>query len=328
KPAQQEDRAAIDALRKEIAEIESRIASVSARLEREFPDYAALASPKPLKAEEIQTLLGADEALLFWLAGDKESYVFAVTREAFAWKTIAVARKTLEEKVSAFRRGLDVDELQDSVDAGKPVLFDLGLAPELYGLLVGPVEALVKDKPNVLVVPSGALTSLPFHLLVTEKPAVPRPQLTGIAAYRDAAWLMKRHAVSVLPSVASLKALRVFARKEQGAKPMVGFGDPVFSPQQVAADAPRGRAPPPKKAKTRAYADYWKGHGIDRANLAAALPALPDTAKELKAVAKEVGAAAADIHLGKDASETTVKRAPLADYRIVYFATHGLVAGD
>ena len=38
--------------------------------------------------------------------------------------------------------------------------------------------------------------------------------------------------------------------------------------------------------------------------------------------------AAADIHLGSDASETTVKRAPLADYRIVYFATHGLVAGD
>ena len=38
--------------------------------------------------------------------------------------------------------------------------------------------------------------------------------------------------------------------------------------------------------------------------------------------------AAADIHLGSDASETTLKRTPLADYRIVYFATHGLVAGD
>src|SRR6201999_1070600 len=36
----------------------------------------------------------------------------------------------------------------------------------------------------------------------------------------------------------------------------------------------------------------------------------------------------ADIHVGADASETTVQRAPLAEYRIVYFATHGLVAGD
>jgi CHAT domain-containing protein len=58
------------------------------------------------------------------------------------------------------------------------------------------------------------------------------------------------------------------------------------------------------------------------------LPQLPDTADELNAVAKDLGAAAADIHLGADASETTVKRASLADYRIVYFATHGLVAGD
>ena len=55
----------------------------------------------------------------------------------------------------------------------------------------------------------------------------------------------------MLPSVASLKALRVFARKDQGAKPMVGFGDPVFDPdgagnghwrQRGATKQPRRRA--------------------------------------------------------------------------------------
>jgi CHAT domain-containing protein len=45
-------------------------------------------------------------------------------------------------------------------------------------------------------------------------------------------------------------------------------------------------------------------------------------------VAAKLGAAASDIHLGSDASEATVKRTTLADYRVVYFATHGLVAGD
>jgi CHAT domain-containing protein len=58
------------------------------------------------------------------------------------------------------------------------------------------------------------------------------------------------------------------------------------------------------------------------------LPQLLGTAGELHAVAKQLGDAAADIHLGGDASETTVKRAPLSDYSIVYFATHGLVTGD
>jgi CHAT domain-containing protein len=62
--------------------------------------------------------------------------------------------------------------------------------------------------------------------------------------------------------------------------------------------------------------------------LSKALPSLPETADELNTVAKQLGVSPGDIHLGRDASETTVKRTPLADYRIVYFATHGLVAGD
>jgi CHAT domain-containing protein len=49
---------------------------------------------------------------------------------------------------------------------------------------------------------------------------------------------------------------------------------------------------------------------------------------ELKAVAATLGAPASDIHVADDATETTVKRTSLANYRVVYFATHGLVAGD
>jgi CHAT domain-containing protein len=58
------------------------------------------------------------------------------------------------------------------------------------------------------------------------------------------------------------------------------------------------------------------------------LPQLPDTADELRAIAKALDVSATDILLGRDATVTAVKRAPLANYRIVYFATHGLVAGD
>jgi hypothetical protein len=57
-------------------------------------------------------------------------------------------------------------------------------------------------------VPSGPLTSLPLHLLVTEKPATAIPQFKDIGSYRNAAWLIKRQAVRVVPALASLKALR------------------------------------------------------------------------------------------------------------------------
>jgi CHAT domain-containing protein len=110
---------------------------------------------------------------------------------------------------------------------------------------------------------------------------------------------------------------------------MVGFGDPVFDPAERArALDERGRAKRRVVVNTRAYSEFWQGAAIDRTELAQALPSLLDTADELKAVAAKLAARADDIHLGNDASETTVKRTALADYRVVYFATHGLVAGD
>jgi len=157
---------------------------------------------------------------------------------------------------------------------------------------------------------------------------VPQMQSNDMAGYRDAAWLVKRHAVTVLPSVANLKALRVLARKGRATKPMIGFGDPVFAPNQIAASAGQRTGTVKVAARTRAYADYWHGASVDRARLADALAPLPDSAEELKAVAAKLGASFSDIYLGRNATEENVKRLPLAHYRVVYFATHGLVAGD
>lgn len=290
----------------------------------EFPNYASLSNPLPLKAKEMQALLSDREALVLFAVAEKESYVFAMTRDRVDWKSLPLGADALSQKVAAFRRGLDVGKASDA--SGKSGLFDLALANELYGTLLAPVEPLVKDKPSLLVVPSGALTALPFHLLVTEKPAAAIPDTFD--GYRQAAWLLKRQAVSVLPSAASLKTLRVLARKQESTKPMTGFGDPLFNPGAKPSDGQRSTKTAARGLATGAYTDFWQGAGVDRARLAGALAQLPDTADELNAVAKDLGVAASDIHLGEDASETTVKRAPLADYGIVYFATHGLVAGD
>ncbi len=298
KPEGQGNAARIEAIRKQVVDTESALAANATRLAAEFPEYAALANPKPLNAEEVQNLLGPQEGLVFFLTGDKESYVFALTREAFEWKTIPLGAAALSEKVTAFRRGLDVDALRRGLQRlectqaeadkrglaradcapvkGPRELFDLGLAHELYGTLIGPVEALVREKRHLIVVSSGALTALPFHLLVMEKPAVAVPQVKtprDLAAYRDAAWLLKRHAVSVLPSVASLKALRVFARKDEAKSPLIGFGDPVFNAEEES----RPGAQDQSVVATRSYTEFWKGVDIDRSMLSKALLRLPET---------------------------------------------------
>jgi CHAT domain-containing protein/Tfp pilus assembly protein PilF len=306
--------------RERLAAIAAERAALQKTFVAEFPDYAALSNPLPLKAKEIQELLSGDEAMVLFALADRESFVLALTRDEFDWQRIPLGADALSQKVALLRRGLDVGKASDST--GKSGLYDLAFANELYATLFGPVEGLVKDKRSLLVAPSGALTALPFHLLVTEKPAAAVPD--RIEGYRNAAWLLKRQAVSVLPSVSSLKALRGFARREQAVKPMTGFGDPVFNPSEGGNE----RRTASRSVTNLAYTDFWQGAGVDRGRLALALPQLPDTADELNAVGRDLGVTAADIHLGADASETTVKRAPLADYRIVYFATHDLVAGD
>lgn len=324
------DAAAEARARARVAAISTERASLQKVLSAEFPNYAALSNPLPLKAREIQSLLSDDEAMVVFAVTPKESYVIAVTRDSVDFKPVRGGAETLSQQVAAFRRGLDIGKASDA--SGKSGLFDLALAHELYRTLLGPIEARVKDKRSLLVVPSGALTALPFHLLVTETPAAAIPD--KFDGYRDAAWLLKRQAVSVLPSAASLKTLRVIARKDHSTKPMTGFGDPLFNPSQGGAGDKRSAAKPSaiksaaRGVTSAAYTDFWQGAGVDRTRLSNVLAQLPDTADELNAVAKNLGVSESDIHLGEDASETTVKRAPLADYGIVYFATHGLVAGD
>jgi CHAT domain-containing protein/Tfp pilus assembly protein PilF len=316
------DLAAEQRAKARFAAISAERPSVQKTLSAEFPDYAALSSPVPMTVKEIQSLLSDDEAMVLFAVTPKDSFVVAITREGFDWKPIGRGSEALAGLVADFSRGLDVANASDAT--GKSSLFNLELANWLYNHLMGSVETLVKHKRSLLIVPSGALTALPFHLLVTEKPPAATPET--LDGYREAAWLLRRHAVSILPSVASLKSLRAFARRDFG---ITGFGDPLFNPAQEGVGDKRAATKSAARGVTTvAYTDFWRGAGVDRAALGRALPQLPDTADELNAVAKNLGVAASDLHLGSAASETTVKRAPLADYGIVYFATHGLVAGD
>ena len=115
-------------------------------------------------------------------------------------------------------------------DAGKPLPFDHARAYRLYQALFGQVEDLIKGK-QLLIVPSGALTQLPFQVLVTAPPAG--------GDQRSAAWLIRDHALTVLPAVSSLKALRRVARPSAASKPMIGFGNPLLDGHQNASEVRR-----------------------------------------------------------------------------------------
>jgi CHAT domain-containing protein len=99
-----------------------------------------------------------------------------------------------------------------------------------------------------------------------------------------------------------------------------GFGDPVF--KRGGTEVGKGIA------SNRGFASFFRDGKADLNVLANALPPLPETADELRAVAKSLGADEADLELGSAATVTKVKQTKLDQYRIVYFATHALVSGE
>lgn len=321
------DAKARQVLRAELERINKDLAEADRRLAAEFPQYAALSRPGSLKIAEVQKLAGADQVVLVFLVGDNESFVWAISQDSVSWQRLAVGRTALGEKVARLRKGLDIIQLQKGAAAGKAELFDLKLAHELYIELLGPVAHALEGKRHALVVPSGPLTSLPFHLLVTDPSANPITELKQIPDYSRASWIISRHAITMLPSVVSLKALRELTKRPAGSKPIVGYGDPTFGASKVTGEGTTPRKPAMSRP-ARVYTGYWKGRTIDLEALTHGLEPLPETADELRGVAKALAGSAQDIHLGQGASEAIVKETDLSQYRVVYFATHGLIAGE
>jgi hypothetical protein len=392
-------------------------------------------------------------------AAPEETFIWVVTKSDVHWVRSDLGTRALEREVAALRCGLDYDGTWGAETSrcpellktnytemdhlqGRPLPFDTARAHALYTALLGQVEAIIKGK-QLLIVPSGALTQLPFQALVTNLPAgavageiqrevgqlgvrigpisdedrrrLPADVLGGvrivnltpagpaeqaglragdillavdqqsfaavpeaiaaiqaagpaskvslklvrngqridlavtlgtlivkdwttllldITSAQQTAWLIRDHAITVLPSVSSLKALRQLAKESHASRSLIGFGNPLLDgpdPRYVAlATAARSKTSCPGLPKQRVATLTGKRRGVlpvslrsglaDGGEIRSQVP-LPETADELCAVAHDLGASDKDIWLGNRATEAEIKRlseaGELAKYRIV-----------
>ncbi len=308
-------RAQASALRDESAAIGARLKDIDATLRRDHKAYGDLADPSPIGVAETQSLLGPDEAVVLFLPMEEAMFLIAVSKTDIVWTVAPLRSEVLTKSIATLRRQLDPDQWKT-----RPLEpFDRALAHRLYLSMWAPLESVVKDKTQVFVVPMGPLTSFPLSVLVTEEPKGGTAGDADPQALRDTAWLIKRHALTTLPSISSLKALRVYANKGSGSEPFAGFGDPA-----VGAGATEGIT----IAGARSVASVFRGAELDLSALRALSP-LPGTAGELRALAKALGASeTADVYLRERATEAQVKSIDLSRKRVIAFATHGLMAGD
>jgi CHAT domain-containing protein len=349
-----------------ISTIEARIGEIDTMLKDQFPDFAALASVAVASMADVQAVLRDDEALLMFLDSDdrfkpipEETFIWVITKNDTRWVRSELGTEALRREVAALRCGLDRDRnwswegrwqaqsaecralRPNGFKDEAPLPFDLSRAHALYKSLFGEIQDLIKDK-HLLIVPSGALNALPLQVLVTEQPADALPLTED--GYAKAKWLGARNALTVLPAVSSLKALRITAKPSLAADAYIGFGNPLLTGldgtdrsawdhQHCRQPAPAKRARVAQAGRAPEIAPLLKG-GLGNVEDLRRQNPLPETAEELCTVARDLGMADPDkaVNLGAKATEAHVKTlsasGTLARARVVHFATHGLVAGE
>jgi CHAT domain-containing protein len=308
-----------------------------------FPAYADLVSPKSPTIEQIKSALAPEEAMLSFYFGRDASFVWAVPKDgAVAFAAIPATSGDIESKVRKLREAL---EPQAAMISDIPE-FDLKLGYELYSLLLKPVETGWTSSRNLIVVTNGALGLLPLSLLPVDPAQVIASSDDALFSnYRGVHWLARTHAVTMVPSAAALRTLRQLPPGKSSRQELIAFGDPIFSKAQAdeaekaatvqvaAAQGSDGvpavsvssnltRGVPLKRRSAP------KLEGVDSAELAM-LPRLPDTADELKSIALALQVDPSKVlNLGKDANEGAVKTLDLSGFKIIAFATHGIVPGE
>ena len=151
-----------------------------------------------------------------------------------------------------------------------------------------PVAELPPAVHHLVIIPDDALYRLPFEALLLS----------------DGQPLVARYAVTLEPSVAIM--LRLRGRPTRHDPPdLLALADPKF-----AAEAPGGAA-----GEAQIYRDAFAANG--------GLPRLAGSAREAREVARF--APRAEVRLRAAASEAWLRRADLAGFRVLHFATHALV---
>ncbi|WP_238364583.1 CHAT domain-containing protein [Mesobacterium pallidum] len=300
-----------DSTRAEIRRLSDEVEALDAEIRRDFPDYAEMASPRPLSYAEVQALLAPGEALLLILSSNAATYVWAVSPDATAWHRSDMGAAEVEAAVRALRADLDptgpsrgAAALEDDTPA--EAAFDTGTAHALYAALIAPVAGALGGADSLFVVKDGPLSSLPLSVLLTA------PHNGPLA---EAPWLARRYATTTLPAVASLGSIRAGIAAAPRVPRFAGFGDPVF-----------GGAEAPLQVASRSIGDFFGDTGT-QLDAIRQLPSLPGTARELRRIA-QLFPGAAELRLGPEASEASVKAADLTGVTVLSFATHGLITGD
>src|SRR6266540_2716885 len=310
-----------DAAAKEIAAITDEYEEVQAQIRARSPRYAALTQPQPLSLMEIQQqALDEDTLLLEYALGEQRSYLWLVSQRSIDSYELppraeleAVARRVYELLTARPKRGTPPDP-QFVVQART-----------LSRMLLGPVAQRLGGKRLVVVAP-GALSYLPFAALPAPEDKKP---LAG-----DYEPLIAKHEVATVPSASVLSIIRrETAGRQRATKSVAVLADPVFEVSDPRLESIKngnssGETPAAPAADEELSGLTRAIRTMNFSDARAGFTRLAFSRQEADSIIaltpKETGLKATDFN----ASRELAMSRQLSEYRILHFATHGLLNGE
>src|SRR5262249_37565623 len=162
---------------------------------------AELINPRPVTVDQVRSMLRPGEALIATLVARNRTFVWAVPPSGpVAFAAAPIGAQELQRTVGTLRKALQprATTLGDIPD------FDLALAYRLYRTLLEPVRSAWQDARSLLVAAHGPLGQVPLALLPTRPVTLPVESGVTFSNYRQVPWLVRSHAITMIPSVASL----------------------------------------------------------------------------------------------------------------------------
>jgi CHAT domain-containing protein/Tfp pilus assembly protein PilF len=310
-----------DAIAKEIAAITDEYEEVQAQIRARSPRYAALTQPQPLGLIEIQQqALDEDTLLLEYALGEQRTYLWLVSQRSI--DTYELPPRA--EVEAAARRVYELLNVRPKRRAPPDPQF-IAQGRTLSRMLLGPVASRLGGKRLVVVAP-GALSYLPFAAL----PA-PEDEKRPAGGYVP---LIAKHEVVSVPSASVLSIIRrEMAGRQRATKSVAVLADPVFEENDPRLESAKNGTPsgekPARPASDAELSDLTRA--IRTMNFPAAragFTRLPFSRQEAEGVIamtpKGTGLKATDFNASRDLAMSR----ELSQYRILHFATHGLLNSE
>jgi len=296
----------LEIVAREIRELTTSYRELQTQIKQQSPRYTNLVQPQPLNLEQIQAELTDNSLLLEYMLGSERSYLWAVTKDSLTVyqlpardeierlaKSVCAAlvvRQTLNEfEANAYNDGVAQADAQYWRQAG-----------QLSQILLGPVAGELEGR-TILVVADGALHYLPFE-------ALPDPVKGGGESSSEPVPLIVGHEIVSLASASILATIRQAPRTGSNEEKLIAIlADPVFSATDSRMNN-LNRTPLPQNSK-----------------FAASLSRLPATRVEAESIMAIIPSGTGMMATGFDADRTVVLSSDLGQYKVIHFATHGIV---